>query len=539
MGIRNDTYLKYINLIKNYLDHVLEIGKKENDSKLILANGWNVKKQEPASWIFENGDKAYLSDLALQQNLLRILEGFSRLTCDQHYSDIAKKTFRTYFHYYQHECGLLHWGGHRFVDFQFGNVVGIRDKKGDVHELKECFPYYELMFQTDTEATARFIRSFWNAHVYQWKTLEINRHGYYETKGGRLWANEYEKAEPFREAAGLSFLNAASDLIYAAGELYLYKKEKGALIWMTRMVREYEKARDPRTGLGAYQFNRSRKISEAPSDEITLSKYGDRANRQLGMDYEQALEGRMLLAQQAYSLYYHSAVVWTKLGKQLGIFGKNLIDFAYTGLKSYTSYAYQKNNNTMKPLLTDGTSLLGYTLKKDGYYGKKGEILQEIPVDERFLYSYVIVYLEKPDQQLWDVIRNISIHLQAGDPGIRPGVQVSVDPTSVKNCSELAVMSYVELYHLTGCDDYLSLAITIADLMIENKYREGLFFRSTKSAFADFDSVCPLALLQLCGAIVHKKELIPEYMTGQAYIHGKYRFDNATTAPFTTKQMFQ
>lgn len=74
-----------------------------------------------------------------------------------------------------------------------------------VHELKNHFPYYELMYEVDPAATIHYIRALWNAHVFNWSTLEISRHGSFGLKSSRLWAHEFRDAEPFRRLAGCLF----------------------------------------------------------------------------------------------------------------------------------------------------------------------------------------------------------------------------------------------------------------------------------------------------------------------------------------------
>src|SRR5690625_6100740 len=51
---------------------------------------------------------------------------------------------RYHFNHLVDESGLLHWGGHKFINLKTLEDVGPKEK-GYVHELKNCFPYYELM----------------------------------------------------------------------------------------------------------------------------------------------------------------------------------------------------------------------------------------------------------------------------------------------------------------------------------------------------------------------------------------------------------
>lgn len=534
-----EKYKFYIKLLKKYGDHILEIASKECGKGVIFANGMNLETKKLAYWKFENGDEVCISNLALQQNLLRVLVGISRIVCTEKYELKAKQTIQYYYDNFQHSGGLIQWGGHRFVDYERLNVVGIRDKKGAVHELKECFPFYDLMFEVNQKSTGNFVRGFWNAHLLKWPSLEINRHGYYEIKESLLWANKFDSPQPFREASGLSFMNAGNDLIYAAGSLYKHTKENGALIWMMRMVRQYVKARNPETQLGAYQYNRARKLAETFLDEDTHSCFGDRAYRQLGEDFqEDALEGKIILTEQALSIYYHGAVIWSKLGKSIGPLGKELIEHARTGLKAFAKYAYKEEDNEFIPLLTNGTSLDGYVLKKNGYYGIKGEGLKRIKADERFLYSYVVVYCETLDKDLWKIVRQIGIGVGLGDFGEEPGQNVHIK-LDINESSKEGALAAVELFKRFGNQEYLDLAIRIVDNMIETQYVEGFFINSKNSKYADFDSACPLVLLEICAIIQNTPGIIPEYMTGAAYIHGRYQQEDGTVLPFTTKELFR
>lgn len=77
------------------------------------------------------------------------------------------------FEHFRSPCGLLYWGGHTFVDLRTLEVVHI---EGPHMEIKMHLPYYDLMWEVDPEATAQFIRAYWNSNLRDWGRLEINRH---------------------------------------------------------------------------------------------------------------------------------------------------------------------------------------------------------------------------------------------------------------------------------------------------------------------------------------------------------------------------
>lgn len=170
------------------------------------------------------------------------------------------------------------------MDLQTLSATGTRGDTADSpHELKNAYPYYELMYEVNPTATAKFITAFWNAHVYNWRTLEISRHGQYGHEPGPNWNSPFDDPAPYFETRGLSFLDAGTDLIYSGATLYKLTGDKGALLWTRRLADQYVKARNPQTKLGAYQFTQPQQQQPPPTDETrddyTFSQYGDRAKR--------------------------------------------------------------------------------------------------------------------------------------------------------------------------------------------------------------------------------------------------------------------
>jgi pectate lyase len=169
---------------------------------------------------------------------------------------LAVDSLRFHFQRLRGDCGLLRWGGHQFIDLRTLKPVGRFD--ADCHEMKEQFPFYDLMWEVDAEATAQHIRAFWNAHILDWGKLDMTRHGPYGLKLGWLWESEFAQAAPFFEGIGLTFWVAGADLVYAGSTLYRLGAETGALRWSLRLADQYVRARHPATGLGASQYsNRS------------------------------------------------------------------------------------------------------------------------------------------------------------------------------------------------------------------------------------------------------------------------------------------
>lgn len=530
-----------LNAVIEFAENVLKEGRDcyRHEPSPLFADGIDVRTKEHIKWRFPGGHEAVLSNLASQQNLFRTFVGLTNLTGDDQYKSAAKASIKYHFDHLQSECGLLQWGGHRFIELKALRVAGAEEKSGMVHELKNHFPYYELMYEVNPAATVKYIRALWNAHVFNWNTLEISRHGYFGLKSSRLWANTFHDVEPFSEVSGLSFLNAGNDLIYAAGMLYKLAGEKGALLWLKRLARQYIKARNPITGLGAYQFNQAKKTQHTDDDSNTFSGYGDRAKRQFGPEFgEEALEGKVLLEGQAYTVYYENPIMQLQLADELGEVVKELAEWSRRGLGALLKYGYMPETNMFKPMLTDGTDLSGYELKRDGYYGKKGAIIRQFPAASKFLLSYLRTFIQTGDGSLWEAARSIAKGNGLGDIGSEPGVNADMDFST--ECDDVrALYAMLDVYSKFGHSQYLELARRIGDNMVRRKFHFGYFLPAGNYRYANFDSAEPLALLTLQAAIEDKQPCVPVFIDGKGFFHANVECEDGSVKTWTTFQLYR
>lgn len=508
---------EYLERVKEFADNVLKDGRDcyHDVSLPLFAVGVDVRTKEQIKVRLNNKEheEVVISNLADQQNLLRTLVGLSALVGDPVYENAAKATIRYHFEYFQDESGLMQWGSKRFIDLCTGNITGFDDSKGLVHEIKNCLPYYQLMYLVDPTATEKFVKSLWNAHVFQWKSLEINRYGYYGLPLGKLWAHEFSDTMPFNEAIGLSFLSTGNDLMYAAGMLYKYQKDERALLWMRRLLRQYVKARNPFTQLGAYQFNQAKKLESTNNDKALDSKYGDRAQRQFGPEFgPTALEGNVLFEGEVLSIYYYNALLLLNLVEELGRDKANeFVEWVRQGMVAYSRYAYYPEENEFHPMFTDGTDLSGYRLERDGYYGRSGAKLKPFPLDSRYLQSYAKTYVMTGDEYLWAVVNQMARGLDLGDIGMYPGAEPKVNLQTTEATAE-ALYAILYLYNHFHKEEYLELAKVIGDNILATKFNFGYFTQQKDCRYADFDAIEPLALLALCAAIKGMPELVPSYI---------------------------
>ncbi|MCB4321457.1 hypothetical protein KOE80_04460 [Alcaligenes sp. 13f] len=511
--------------VRDYVDRILvNAGDhyRGDAATPLLADGLNPHDGTQLSWVFPDGRSAVLSNFSAQQNFLRVLTGLSALTGTSAYRQRAVDLVRYHFDHYQDAGGLLIWGGHRFIDLKTLQPEGPSEKE-QVHELKNAYPYYDLMFEVDTPATVRMIRAFWQAHVHNWRTLETSRHGEYGLGPGKGWEHEFEQPPPFQATKGLSFLNTGNDLIYAGLKLYQRENEAGALRWAQRLAQQYVLARDPGTGLGVYQFTQPLKRDTSKDDNDTHSKFGDRAQRQFGPEFgPNALEGNMLLKGKTSTLYAENALMQLQAAQDLGAVGQDLLTWTLDGLKAFAKHAYQPQTNTFTPMLADGRDLSGYVLPRDGYYGKRGQVLEPYVAGGEFMLSYARAYRVDQDPVLWKVVRGIASAQGLGDLGSQPGHGMKLN-IETDNDDPRAIFVLLDLYAASRRQEYLTLARAVAGNILDKRLHHGYFMPGPDYQYANIDAIEPYALLALAGVLADKPDAMPTFLNGAGFTEGAHR----------------
>ena len=350
------SHADYLGVVKRHVDYVLEHASdryREYPTPL-LADFINLETGEPPKMQPVYGEEQVISsNLSHQQNFLRAMVLLSRLSGDNIYADRAKEIYKYHFENLLLPTGLLKWGGHRYIDLITLNDNGEKDK---VHELKNDFPYYDLMFEADREKAETFIKAFWNAHIYSWENFEMGRHGQENGKSlDDIWERPFREIEPLEPRKGLSFLNTGNDLMFSAMNLYKQTGDIGAVKWGAKMFDIYAMCRHKETKLGVYQFSQAMKLKETDDFTQTFSFFGDRAMRQLGPELgEHALEANIILKHQANSIYGLNPQIVAYYFENGAPQGAKMLETVAESLRAYANYAYIEETNMLRPLLTDG-----------------------------------------------------------------------------------------------------------------------------------------------------------------------------------------
>ncbi|NNE91748.1 MAG: hypothetical protein HKN23_08885, partial [Verrucomicrobiales bacterium] len=259
-----ETANRYLSALEENANLILAKGRDHyEEPSPLFVDGMEIETLEPVQWQYDH-HRWILSNLANQQDLLRTLDGLTTLTGKQDYRDAAEAAVEFGFENLQTPNGLLLWGGHIAVDLETDQWVGRRfhwlgKKRSPVHELKSCYPHFDMMWRIDRKETERFVRVLWEAHIRDWSNLDFDRHGGVEKPkeiDERVWDREFDETSPvFFRGQGRTFVNCGSDLFYAASLLNLYGREKGAAAWAQRLLSRYEASRHSVTGLRSYHFS--------------------------------------------------------------------------------------------------------------------------------------------------------------------------------------------------------------------------------------------------------------------------------------------
>lgn len=520
-----------LDYLAGYADTILSRYRDPYHGTPLFFDGADSTTGRPVTWRNVDGTDWEPSNLASQQNLFRFFCGLSNLTGEGKYKEAALDA--TAWHLsHTDSSGLLRWGGHSFLDLKTLNPAG-PENKNMVHELKHHYPFYELMYEANPKAASRLIKAVWNAHIDNWDTLELSRHGTYgrDFQEEGFWDKPMNRdLEILREAKGLSFVNVGNDLIYAAGMAFQAEKDPKALEWAEFMAWQYVRTRYPATGLGCYQFNRPVKREEAPTDEndprFTFSFFGDRAQRQFGPEYgEVAQEAWVLFKMDPDALngpegiYSDSGLAQVTMARQLGERGKTLLDWTVSGMAAWAHYAYVPETNEIKPMFADGKDLTGHVFQRRGYFGQKGWVFERKPINTISFLAYATAWAVSGMQELWPTVAAMARNFGLGEWNPADPNTPKVNLQTRANDAQL-LFGVLEVYRATQVPAYLALAKALGESIFSQRAHRGLLLPSARHIYCRFDDPEALALLSLYATLEGKAEQVPVFRSKGGYIHG-------------------
>ena len=517
---------RYLGIVREHLDAVLEVGRDHYGTPTpLFVDGLEVSTYEPARWPYDD-HRWILSNLANQQDLLRTLDGFTALTGEKSYRATAEEVVEYHFDHLTTENGLLLWGGHTCWDAESDQWVGRRfhwlgKRRSPIHELKSCFPHYELFSRVDREATAQLIRSFWEAHIRDWSNLDFDRHGGMTRPkpppGSEVWDRDFDPESPvFFQSEGRTFVQTGSDLYFAGGMLHHLDRDREALDWARRIASRYVATRHPETGLRGYQYSNLEDV--------------DRAYEQFGDLFPESHVSEATIMDP--NAMPKALLAQMKLAEKLEKEGEPFLQWAIADLIAIGRHSYDQDLGEFHTTLLDGTNLTETELPRDGYFGPKGTSFRAWPGQDFFLCFATASRLVPEDPFLWEMARHTARDAGLGDIGTQDGSGIQF-PEKPDSSFPAHLMGLLELYRQTDRREYLDHACQVAEVILEQRYQNRLFTPGPDYRYTRTSRPEPLALLHLAAALRKQSDDVPEFMDGHAYFacetrstDTKYTFDH-------------
>ncbi len=479
-----------------------------------------------------------------QQNLMRFLASLSQFTGEGKYINAAGEATEYMFNnYWYKESGLLHWGGHGYVDLVTGNTYGM---KGVVHEIEDVYPYWELLRAVNPERGEMLMKGIWEANVKDWNALHYNRHGDFKKQvdHANTWNRFWDGYKDPDISSDLSFISVALDLSYAAYSLGYQKQEEAPRIWAERLLNLIIKQRDPETGIWP---------------NLVHPQISKRGLNIFGRKYPQATEPRVYVGNQlnhtitqmmGMLAIVENAQKYSRLGEMVHI--KEAVERHIIG---FLDASYDKESNKLKSIIIDGTDLTDFRIEgpfrlEKLYFGAKngGSFL---PQRITPLYTSVCARgyrVSSGSRKFRDYLRDMFKAVGIGDIGIEKNSEPRLNFST--NALEPAyIFALVDLFRVEPKPEFLKMAERIGDNLIEARQHtdSGLFtlednfiiqnpvmdkpelqephegksvteILGDSHKTANLDSMEPLALLNIYAAQTEQYNIMPSWTAGGLYL---------------------
>ena len=489
---------------------------------------------KPAVWSFFQN----------QQNLMRLLASLSQFTGDGKYVHAAGEAAAYMFNnYWYPESGVLHWGGHGYVDLVTGNRYGM---KGVVHEIEDVYPYWELLRAVNPDRGEMLMKGIWEANIKDWDALHYNRHGDFKKQvdHANTWNRPWNGYKAPEISGDLSFISVALDLAYAAYSLGYQKQEETPRIWAERLLNLIIKQRDPETGIWP---------------NLVHPQSGKRGLNVFGRKYPQATEPRVYVGNQLNHTITQMMGMLTIVenAQKYGRIGEmaHIKEAVAQHIIGFLDASYDPKDRTLKSIVIDGTDLTGFRIKgpfkvEKLYFGAK-EGGAFLPQNITPLFTSVCArgYRVSGGKSAFrDYLRTMFKAFGIGDIGADKNSPPSLnfDTTALEPAY---IFALVDLYRVEPKAEFLAMVERIGDNLLQGRQHpdSGLFTleddfilhskvmdkpelqegHEGKSVAellqdthrtANLDAMEPLALLSIYAAQTGRYDIMPEWTAGGLYL---------------------
>lgn len=494
------TRVAFIRPVEEFAELVLDrcqdrFGAKETP---MLADGIDLDSGEPIRW-----EGLPTSNLACQQNFLRVLEGLTQLTGNTEWREKAERWIDHALNELTDPASdLFYWGGH-----STWNLDSDKPLDGN-HELKCVYPHYSFLHQVAPKKTARFIDAFWHQHVWDWETLLFNRHGdYSDWERQDAWRGAFKGGQlPIIDRAALSFINTGSDLIHAAAELHRLGGQDEPLLWAQHLLSRYNQIRHPETRLGGYQFNHSELC------RVRESFKGEMGKR------EDVNETTVIHSQVIQVRYGRAAITFMNIAEALGKEkGEPFLDFVTNDLEALAKHSYDETNHLFSSVLNNGEKLSPEdTMEGVGYC--KPEKLQPVNANGLMFLSYARAFRLTGNEIFRLMVEKLAEGMGLGDLAGPIHFDEARCPWRRSALDDAcALMGLLEFYAATEDEALMASAESLGQRVLSDYVEDRFFIEPEQKRFTRIDSALPLALLHLAAAQEGKRNDVPAFYASNVY----------------------
>lgn len=210
------------------------------------------------------------------------------------------------------------------------------------------------------------------------------------------------------------------------------------------------------------------------------------------------------------------------LAEALGKDGRIFLDHAVKALTGWGKSAYRESDNRFLPMLTDGTSLEGHVIRKDGYFGPKGMVFRAGKPGIDHLHAYAFAYRLSGDPFLWEMTRKLAKHGGWGDIGnAKDGAGRSL-PAAAANSDPGLLMAWLELHRATGDNAFLRQATAVGSRLLSERTQGGWFVPSRRHVHCRLANDESQAVLHLAAALIGKSGGVPAFTGARPFFHAEY-----------------
>ena len=498
-----------LDALKAVADNALKYGRNHEGAKypMMMTDGINIVTKEPAIWNRFSENKYYICNLYGMNNLLQMMEGLSAITGDETYKEAVYTQAQTFFNEddFTDNNGLFYTGAHAIMDIMNGKHLTLW------HETKDNQIPVEMYYRLDPEGFERYVTGYWNANIYDWSNLTMNRHGEYDKPlSSDAWSLSIDyDSNPWVVSGKIPFTATGDDMIMLAYYLSYKTGDPKYQVWGERMMDKYIAITDKNTGLTGSQYG-VHLSEDGVLDRFLYNFSGADFVDINGTDYKTLTEADVAKVGETQNLNRFTVKssqgflpqVYVKLYEWTG--QQKTYDMAKNNILGVVRYVYDPTRHVFKtPMSTNGTDFNPgegngpiLVAPRGGYYAPEGSIFAESEaIQSNVLKAMIdVVHMLKDEdaterQEIWDAVRTWARYEDLGDLGTAMGENVNVNLNT--NCSGTwYTLAAVSLYKYTKHPQYYDLAVKLADNILKNYYDPelGLFITNKKAAYTTYDT---------------------------------------------------